>query len=76
MTSPTHQTPLRATHGGRRFRIKFGGEGIGYYLYVYDGDRCTHDYLQDTLAFAQDDALELFGVPIEAWTDANETASP
>ncbi len=74
MTKPTHQTPLRATHGGLHFRIKFGGEGTGYYLYVYDGDRCTHDYLQDTLALAQDDALEMFGVPLESWTDDNETA--
>ena len=74
MTKPTHQTPLRATHGGRRFRIEFGGEGIGYYLYVYDGERCTHDYLQDTLDFARECALELFGVPTESWTDDNETA--
>lgn len=60
MTKPTHQTPLRATHGGRRFRIEFGGEGIGY--------------LQDTLDFARECALELFGVPTESWTDDNETA--
>jgi hypothetical protein len=65
---------LRATHGGRRFRIEFGGEGIGYYLYVYGEDRCTHDYLQATLALAQKDALEMFGVPAESWTHDNQTA--
>ncbi len=39
----------------------------GYYLYVYDGERNTHDYLQDTLQFAKDQALEEFGVPLSAW---------
>ncbi|NBR84928.1 MAG: hypothetical protein EBY09_22040 [Verrucomicrobia bacterium] len=71
MTKPT-QTVLRAAHGGRRFRIEFGGEGIGYYLYVYDGERCTHDYLQDTLDIARRFALERLGVPTESWTDADE----
>ena len=69
MTEPTHQRRLRATHGGKRFRIECGGEGIGFYLYVYDGDRCTHDYLQATITLAQDDALEMFGVPPESWAD-------
>jgi hypothetical protein len=74
LTKPTHQRRLRATHGGKRFRIEYGGEGIGFYLYVYDGDRCTHDYLQDTITLAQDDALEMFGVPPESWADDDETA--
>ena len=74
MVKSTRHRQIRATHGGRHFRIEFGGEGIGYYLYVYDGEKCTHDYLQDTLAFAQADAFERFGVPTESWMDYNETA--
>jgi hypothetical protein len=75
MTKPAQQILMRAEYGGRRFCIEFSGEGVGYYLYVYDGERCTHDYLQDTLAFAQADALELFGVPLESWTNEIELAS-
>ena len=26
---------------------------VGYYLFVYEGKGCTHDYLQDTLEFAK-----------------------
>ena len=74
MTGPIRQPPLRATHGGKRFRIEYGGEGIGYYLYVYDGDRCTHDYLQDTTAVAKAVAWEMFGVPAESWADGDEAA--
>ena len=74
MMKPTDQIPMRAIHGERRFRIEFGGGGIGYYLYVYNGDRCTHDYLQDTLDLARECAFEMFGVPRESWTHEHETA--
>jgi len=74
MTKPNHRTLLRASHAGRRFCIKFGGEGIGYYLYVYDEEGCTQDYLQDTLDLARACALEMFGVPAESWTEADERA--
>ena len=59
-----------ATHNGRTFRIEFGGKEVGYYLYVFSDSQCTHDYLQDTMQIAKEDAHELFGVPLEAWVDA------
>ena len=59
-----------ATHNGRTFLIEYGGEKVGYYLYVLLDDQCTHDYLQDTIQFAKEDAHEFFGVPLEAWGDA------
>ena len=59
-----------ATHNGRTFHIEYGGEEVGYYLYVFVDGQCTHDYLQDTMQFAKEDARELFGVPLEAWVDA------
>ena len=74
MTKPIHQTPLRATYSGRCFRIEFGGEGIGYSLYIFGGERCTHDYLQDTLDNARRLALEEFGVSTESRVYADEAA--
>jgi hypothetical protein len=63
---------LEATHGGRRFTIEEDST-VGYYLYIFDGQRCTHDYLQDTLEAAKEFALEEFGVPEDAWGDATPT---
>jgi hypothetical protein len=39
----------------------------GFYLYVYDGDLCTHDYLQDTLQIAINLAFDEYNVPKDAW---------
>ena len=72
MTQTKKKFLLQATHGGKSFRIAFGGAGIGYYLYVYDGERCTHDYLQDSVDDVQAFALETFGVSRKSWTDAHE----
>ena len=54
--SPTQQT----------FEIKHD-MFAGYYMYVDQGDKNTHDFLQDTLYDAQNQALEEYGVPIESW---------
>ena len=43
---------------------------VGFYLYVFDGDRCIRDYLQDTLQFAMSLAHEQFGVSPAEWTTA------
>jgi hypothetical protein len=53
--------------GNRKFEIVFGGEGVGFYLYIFEGEKCTHDYLQDTLAITKKFAEEEFGVPINSW---------
>jgi len=45
---------------------------VGYYLYVFDGERCIRDYLQDTLEIAMDCALEDYGVPKNAWKKLQE----
>jgi hypothetical protein len=66
-----HKT-LQAEHGGKRFCIAHDPPA-GFYLYVYDGERCTHDYLQDTLADAQEFARETFGVPIQIWSHEQPT---
>lgn len=40
---------------------------VGFYLYVFEGDKCIFDYLQDTLELAMESAWEDFGVPKDAW---------
>jgi hypothetical protein len=49
-----------------RFMIEHH-QGTGFYLFRYDADRCTHDYLQDTFEQAVAQAANEFGVPADAW---------
>jgi hypothetical protein len=58
---------LHASHDGRKFKIEEEA-GVGFYVYVFEGERCTADYLQDSLALAKEFALHKFGVPQGAWT--------
>ncbi len=65
IASPEWLTP-------RHFAIEYAPPAdpypsVGYYLYVYEGNRCTYDYLQDTFQQAVECAFEEFGVPKEAW---------
>ena len=54
-----------------------GQEKTEYCLYVYGADgRCTHDYLQEELDIAQDQALRKFGVPLEAWQAVEVSDAP
>jgi hypothetical protein len=57
---------FEATHDGRRFKIEEDGNA-GFYVYVFEGEKCTYDYLQDTLVLAKEFAREEFGVPEQAW---------
>lgn len=50
----------------RYYEIKYD-PNVGFYFYVFENDKCIHDYLQDTLELAMECALEDFGVPKEAW---------
>jgi rhodanese-related sulfurtransferase len=65
--STKEQVLETATLGNRKFEIVFGGEGIGFYVYVFEGGRCTHDYLQDTVELAKSFAEEEFKVTINSW---------
>jgi hypothetical protein len=56
-----------ADYGSRKFEIKYGGEGIGFYLFVFEGGKNTYDYLQDSVEQTKKFAFEKFGVPLEAW---------
>ena len=50
----------------RHFEIKHDPLA-GFYLYVYDGERCVRDDLQDSLEIAIECALEDYNVPKDAW---------
>jgi hypothetical protein len=64
---------LQASHGGRTFKIEEDAN-VGFYVYAFEGERCTHDHLQDTLALAKECAREEFGVPEDAWHAATPAA--
>ncbi len=46
-------------------------QGVGFYLYVFEGDRCAWDYLQDSLDAAKDQAEYSYGVPKDSWRPSN-----
>ena len=49
-------------------------ENVGFYLIVYphDSDQSQADHLQDTLAFALDEAQEKYGVSPDKWSEQTE----
>jgi hypothetical protein len=54
---------------GYTFRI-VEGRGEGFYLYVFDADQYEiRDDLQDTVQACKEIALEMYGVPIDAWSE-------
>jgi hypothetical protein len=72
MSSSGKPLVLQASHGGRTFKIEEDAN-VGFYVYAFEGARCTHDHLQDTLALAKECVREEFGVPEDAWHDAPPT---
>ena len=57
-----------AHHRNRRFVIEGDLSDVGFYLFVYEGARCTNDYLQDTVEMCKAFAAEEFEVPTQAWS--------
>jgi hypothetical protein len=66
MSSSQEAFVLQARHDGLTFKIEEDANA-GFYLYAFEGGKCTHDYLQDTLALAKKFASDEFGVPEDAW---------
>ncbi|WP_375417997.1 hypothetical protein [uncultured Hymenobacter sp.] len=58
---------FRAQHNGLRFEIEEDLPRVGAYLYRYEGEETTHDYLQDSIEDCKEFALEEFGVPLDSW---------
>jgi hypothetical protein len=71
MSCPEKPIVLHATHAGRKFVIE-EDKAAGFYIYVFEAERCTHDHLQDTLEIAKDFTEKEFGVPKAAWREGAE----
>ena len=65
-------TKLIAKINGRKFLIEEDFPEVGAYLYVYDGDKCIYDSLQNNVALCQEVALDEFSVPIESWIEVHK----
>jgi hypothetical protein len=73
MDSSPKPLVLHAGHGGRTFKIEEDASA-GFYVYAFEGERCTRDYLQDTLSLAKECARDKFGVPEDAWYEVTPAA--
>jgi hypothetical protein len=51
------------------FRIEQDEPSVGFYLYIYNGDKCEADYLQDTVLACKKVAFKKYGVPLDAWIE-------
>lgn len=58
---------LEAEHNGRKFKIEEDLPDVGAYLYVFEGEECTRDDLQDTIEICKQVAFKQFGVPLDIW---------
>ena len=47
-------------------------ELVGFYLYIFDNNKCTHDYLQDTLEIAKEFAWKKYGIPKNDWMKVDD----
>lgn len=50
----------------RHYEITFDPK-VGYYFYVFDGERCVRDYLQDTFEDALDFAEQYYSIRKDNW---------
>jgi len=44
---------------------------VGAYLYIYDGDNCIFDCLQDSIEICKAIALDEYNVPLESWKNSD-----
>ena len=45
---------------------------VGFYLYVFESNKCVRDQLQDALEITIEAALKDYNVPKEAWRRVEE----
>ena len=57
---------------GKRFVIDEDLPDVGAYLYIYEGEKCIQDTLQDTVEMCKEVALEDFDVPLNGWKEVKE----
>ena len=60
---------FESEYNGLTFKIEEYLADVGSYLYVYKGEKCTHDYLQNTILDCKEFAFEEFKVPMDSWME-------
>ena len=50
----------------RKFEIK-QDPLVGFYLYIFENEKCIRDHLENTQEIAMDVAFEDYNVPKDAW---------
>lgn len=60
---------LETDYNGKKFRIEEDYPEVGTYLYVYEGEQCVKDYLQNDIEICKQIAFEYFGVPLDKWLE-------
>lgn len=63
------QTVKQAEHNLLRFEIVEDNPDVGFYLYVYEGDRCIADYLQNDEERCKQFAYKEYGVQPSLWQE-------
>lgn len=58
---------LETDFNGRKFKIEEDYPEVGAYLYVYEGEKCVKDYLQNDIEACKEIAFEDFKVPLDKW---------
>ncbi len=63
---------LMSRNDSKTFVIDEDLPEVGAYLYVYDGDDCIYDCLQDSIEICKSIALEEYNVPLDSWEITRE----
>ncbi len=63
---------LETKYKGKIFKIEEDYPEVGVYLYIYEGEKCTNDYLQNDINTCKKLALEDYGVPLCSWKEISE----
>jgi hypothetical protein len=63
---------LKASHNALVFKIEYVNPEIGAYLYVYQGEDCIRDHLQNDVETCKEQAFEEYGVPLNKWIESVE----
>ena len=58
---------LEAEFNGRKFKIEEDYPEVGSFLYIYEGEKCIKDYLQNDIETCKQVAFEDYEVPLDKW---------
>ena len=66
---------LEAIYNGRRFRIEEDFPKVGFYLLIYQNERCVRDDLHNSVKDCMEIAMEDYGVPLINWKEISKVCS-